>query len=89
MKITSLVGFLLFTATLCAQSIESPSKSIRLDFKLTAEGRPSYSVFYKGKSVVKSSGLGIKLKGADNLVTQFSIDSIGSKSVSEAWHPVL
>ena len=89
MKKVSLLGLLLFTVTLFAQSIQSPSKSITLDFKLTADGKPTYSVTYKNKPVILQSGLGIKLKGGDDLTTNFRIDSIGRKAINESWQPVL
>jgi len=89
MKKTFLFGLLLWAVTFNAQSIQSPSQSISLTFKLTPEGRPSYSVSYKGRPVILSSSLGIKLKGGSNLVASFKIDSIGHKTINDAWHPVL
>jgi hypothetical protein len=38
------------------------SKNIILDFKLTANGEPTYTVNYKNKAVVLESAMGIKLK---------------------------
>lgn len=89
MKKTFLFGFLLLAVTFNAQSIQSPSQSISLEFKLTPEGRPSYSITYKGKRVVLSSGLGIKLKGGSNLDANFKVDSIGHKTINDTWQPVL
>jgi hypothetical protein len=43
-----------------AQSVNS--KDITLDFKLTANGEPTYTVNYKNKAVVLESAMGIKLK---------------------------
>jgi glucan 1,4-alpha-glucosidase len=72
-----------------AQTVVSPSKSIQLDFKVDEKGKPSYLVSYKKKPVVLQSNLGIKLKGSDDMASNFSIDSIGQKSVNETWQPVL
>jgi glucan 1,4-alpha-glucosidase len=72
-----------------AQTEVSPSKSIQLDFKVDEKGKPSYLVSYKKKPVVLQSNLGIKLKGSDDMASNFSIDSIGQKSVNETWQPVL
>ena len=85
--------FLSYCLTLVAmsafsQSIQSPSKAITLDFRLK-EGAPVYSVTYKGKAVIKESGLGVKLKDNGDLASGFKIDSTRVKSVNETWQPVL
>jgi hypothetical protein len=82
--------FLFFAITLGhAQSIESPSGKIALNFKLAGNGQPTYSVNYKDKSVIQESALGIKLKEKSALDTNFEI--IGSKTATfnEYWKPVL
>lgn len=80
---------LVLTGFLNAQTVESPSKEIAVTFKLTAEGRPSYSVNYKNKPVIKESLLGIALKETEALETGFEITNIQNKSVDESWKPVL
>ncbi len=80
---------LVLTGFLNAQTVESPSKEIAVTFKLTAEGRPSYSVNYKNKPVIKESLLGIALKDAEALETGFEITNTQNKSVDESWKPVL
>lgn len=71
-----------------AQSVVSPSKQITLDFKL-ADGKPTYSVNYKGNAVINQSLLGIKLKDSDDLASGFKVDSVGNHSIKEEWKPVL
>ncbi len=81
---------LLFLASFAnAQSIQSPSKEVTLDFKLTSSGLPTYTVSYKSKPIILQSNLGIKLKEGNNLEANFRIDSIGRKNVNEIWRPVL
>lgn len=80
---------LVLTGFLNAQTVESPSKEIAVTFKLTAEGRPSYSVNYKNKPVIKESLLGITLKETEALETGFEITNTQNKSVDESWKPVL
>ncbi len=64
--------FLFFAISLGhAQSIESPSGKIALNFKLAGNGQPTYSVNYKNKAVVLESALGIKLKGKTGFRCQF------------------
>jgi hypothetical protein len=72
-----------------AQSVQSPSKEITVDFKLADKGKPTYTVAYKNKPVILESSLGLNLKNDTAFISDFSIDSIGRKSVSESWKPVL
>ncbi len=72
-----------------AQSIQSPSKSIVLDFKLEQKGMPSYSVSYKNKSVIAQSFLGIKLKDGADLASHFQIENSKNTTFNESWKPVL
>ena len=59
-----------------SQNIESPSKEISVNFKLSVSGQPSYSVNYKNKPVIQESTLGIKLKGKPDLDANFEIDNV-------------
>lgn len=89
MKKISLIGLLLIGLQVCAQNVQSPSKDIALKFSLSTDGKPTYEVSYKNKPIVKASSLGIKLKAGGDLVSGFSIDSIGNNTVNETWQPVL
>ncbi len=71
-----------------AQSIQSPSKEITLNFKL-ANGSPLYSVYYKGKAVIKESAMGIKLKESGDLASGFMLADSKTSAFAETWHPVL
>jgi hypothetical protein len=89
MKHLFLVVLLLVNFIIKAQTEQSPSKSVQLEFKLNSNGNPYYSVNYKSKNVIKQSFLGLKCKDGSDLVSNFSIDSIGHKTVNEDWQPVL
>lgn len=89
MKSTLALCLLLVAGALKAQTIQSPSKEISVIFKLTAEGKLSYSVTYKNKQVVKESLLGIALKETEALDTGFTISNTENKSIDESWKPVL
>ncbi|WP_162127804.1 glycoside hydrolase family 97 protein [Flavobacterium phycosphaerae] len=89
MKKLSLLGLLFFTIAIYAQNVQSPSKAINVAFKLTADGKPTYAVTYKTKSVIFESSLGIKLKESGDLVANFAIDSIKQITANETWQPVL
>ncbi len=71
-----------------AQTVSSPSGHVRLEFKLTG-GKPTYTTLYKGKPVVKSSALGIRLKDTDDLASGFEVASVRTSTVDESWKPVL
>lgn len=88
-KLTSTIFTLLALGLLNAQTIESPSKEIKVNFELTKSGQPSYSVTYKGKEIVKPSTLGFVLKDAEALENGFTIANYTTKSVNESWQPVL
>ena len=83
------ISFLLLVFFSNAQTVQSPSKQITLDFKLIENGKPTYSVTYKNKPVIVPSRLGIKLKEGGDLMDGFSIDSVGRWTINETWKPVL
>jgi hypothetical protein len=83
------IALLLFVFCISAQSIQSPSKQILLDFGLTENGRPTYSVTFKNKTVILQSALGIYLKDGSNLATNFSSEGIKNITFNENWKPVL
>ena len=72
-----------------SQNIQSPSKRISVDFKLTPSGQPSYVVNYKNKLVISESTLGIKLKDKPSLDANFEIENTKTASFNESWKPVL
>jgi len=72
-----------------AQSVQSPSGKIALNFKLAANGQPSYAVSYKNKSVILESVLGVKLKEKPALDANFEILTSKTSNFNESWKPVL
>ena len=89
MKKTITIALLFFIGLVNAQSLQSPSKKIELNFKLSSDGKLYYSVYYLKKAIINESSLGIQLKEGGNLDADFRIDSIGHKNVNETWQPVL
>ena len=83
------IALLLFVFCVSAQSVQSPSKQILLDFGLTENGRPTYSVTFNNKPVILQSALEIFLKDGSNLATNFSSDGIKNITFNETWQPVL
>ena len=80
---------LLYIGICSSQTIQSPSKNLKLDFKLVEKGKLTYSVTYKNKPVMVPSRLGIKLKEGGDLIDDFVIDSVGHRIIKETWKPVL
>ncbi len=79
----------LFSIIVFSQSVKSPSNEIELNFKLSSEGTPTYSVNYKNKLVVNDSNLGLKLKNSENLVNDFQVIDSKNSTFNESWKPVL
>ncbi|HAT76960.1 MAG TPA: alpha-glucosidase [Flavobacterium sp.] len=72
-----------------SQNIKSPSNKISVNFELTTDGQPSYSVYYNNKPVIFASTLGIKLKDKTALDANFEIADTKTNSFNESWKPVL
>ena len=51
-----------FFGNASAQELKSPNQQFQMEFKLLADGTPTYSLDYKGKVVIKQSKLGLELK---------------------------
>jgi alpha-glucosidase len=45
-----------------AVQVQSPDKQIVVDVELTADGRPQYSIGYRGEPVIAESGLGLRFQ---------------------------
>ena len=76
------------TSAFAEQIISSPDGNLELDFSLSAEGRPTYALHYKGKTVIRPSGLGFVLKNSEPLLDKFEITSVKYDSLNETWQPV-
>jgi glucan 1,4-alpha-glucosidase len=71
-----------------AQDLSSPNTNLQLKFVLLADGTPSYSLTYKGKSVVKPSRLGFALKENKQLLDSFTVTDAKTSTFDETWTPV-
>ncbi|WP_268847057.1 glycoside hydrolase family 97 protein [Flavobacterium aestivum] len=89
MKYLLSIFLTIVTGLLQAQSVQSPSGKIVVDFKLLTNGKPSYSVNYNGKPVILESTLGIKLKEKPALDANFEIQTSKADTFNESWKPVL
>ncbi len=93
----TLIFFAAFAASLAmAQTVKSPNGNVAVTFTLDGS-RPTYSMTYKGKDVVKPSHLGFLLakdKHASmgleetDLIDGFSIADTKTSAFDETWKPV-
>ena len=59
------LSFLCLTFTAMGQTLMSPNGQLKMEFSLDGQGRPTYTLQYKGKDIVKPSHLGLELKQED------------------------
>lgn len=57
-------------------TLESPDGQLQLQFDLSDQGTPTYSLSFKGRPVIRDSRLGFEIRGDLN-VSQIEIDSLG------------
>ena len=96
-SVWAILTFCLFAfLPLNAINVKSPNGDIVLTFKLD-QGRPMYSMTYKGKDVIKPSYLGLELakdkhasKGLKetDLMDGFTLKSEQTSEFDETWQPV-
>lgn len=77
-KYSLLIASLLTAYSLDAQQLKSPDGQLSMDFSLQADGTPTYSLTYKGKTVVKPSRMGLELI-TDNGTSPSSFDDFTIK----------
>ena len=91
-----LLAFLLLPLTAIAQEIKSPNGNMVLNFTLK-QGRPTYTLTYKGKEVVRLSHLGLELAkdkhaslgmDEDDLMEGFQVVDTKTSEFDEMWKPV-
>lgn len=61
-KLIALLGWLSMSAAALAQTLTSPNGNLQMDFHLSADRTPVYSLTYKGKEVIKESRMGFRLR---------------------------
>ena len=56
-----LLGLLAASVTVKAQTLTSPDGNFKMQFHLSDEGKPVYSLIYKEKEVIKESKMGFQI----------------------------
>ncbi|MDE7369332.1 MAG: glycoside hydrolase family 97 protein [Muribaculaceae bacterium] len=86
-KISAILSILAVVFNMAAVSITSPDGNLVLNFELTPDGAPYYTLDYKNKPVVTASALGLKSDQLD-LTDGFHIVSTDTATVDRTWEPV-
>ena len=95
-KIQLLLVTLLCALTATATEVKSPNGHIVLTFNLE-NGRPTYSMTYQGKTVIKPSHLGLELakdkhasmgNNEQDLMSGFLVEDESTSTFDETWKPV-
>ncbi len=68
--------------------VASPGGDIKVEFRLTHQGEPSYSVVYKTDTIVRPSTLGFLLTDGSKLADNFVVKGVDRTSYSGKWEPV-
>lgn len=69
-------------------TLHSPDGNVLLGLLHRSNGDLTYRVFYKGKTVVAPSGLGMRLKSPELSLSKFDLLGIDSSVTDETWKPV-
>lgn len=87
-KFLFLLLFLGVSAGVGAEELTSPNGQLRLNFTVNAQGEPIYELYYKDKTVIKPSKLGLELKDDPGLMNGFSLAGVKTSTFDETWQPV-
>ncbi|MGM9853697.1 MAG: glycoside hydrolase family 97 protein [Muribaculaceae bacterium] len=71
-----------------AEDISSPDGNVTVNFSVDPDGRPVYSVAYKGKAVINPGTLGLELTGKPDLTDGFKVKNVSTSTSDETWQPV-
>jgi alpha-glucosidase len=66
-------------------TLDSPGKTLSVQFWLNGEGRPGYNISRNGKPVIGESRMGFILADAPKLERNFTIDGFETRSFDETW----
>lgn len=87
-RLFTLLTVLSFCLPMLAEQLTSPNGQLAMNFSLTAQGEPTYTLSFKGKEVVKTSKLGLELKNETGLLSQFTQREVKTSTFDDTWTPV-
>lgn len=89
MKTTTIsIAALMMALAANGETLHSPDGKLTLDFELTADGTPEYSLKYGDKTAIAPSRLGFDLRNVADLDKGFKLESVETTSVDSVWTPV-
>lgn len=71
-----------------AQTLTSPDGNLVMDFYLSADKTPVYSLKYKGKEVIKESKMGFQIRPSFDFSKNFRIVETKEDASDTTWNPV-
>lgn len=87
-KIAALLVSVLFAFVTMAQTITSPDGNILMDFHLSSDKTPVYSLTYKGKDVIKESRMGFLIRPDYRFCRDFRIVETKESESDTTWTTV-
>lgn len=86
-----LIGLFVFQQQAIADqyfNVFSPDKKLQLNFYLSRDGIPYYSLNMDNASILKRGRLGLQIASGDSFDQDFELDRIDTISKSEPWSPI-
>lgn len=71
-----------------AQTLTSPNGNLVMDFHLSADKTPVYSLKYKGKDVIRESKMGFQIRPSFDFSKNFRIIETKETASDTSWSPV-
>lgn len=83
-----LLGLLAASVTVKAQTLTSPDGNFKMQFHLSDEGKPVYSLMYKEKEVINESKMGFQISPSIAFDRNFSVVETKIDSCDTVWKTV-
>lgn len=83
-----LLGLLAASVTVNAQTLTSPDGNLKMQFHLSDEGKPVYSLMYKEKGVINESKMGFQISPSIAFDRNFTVVETNIDSCDTVWNAV-
>ena len=87
-KALLIIGLFGIVLSAIAQKLTSPDGNLTMDFHLTADKSPVYSLTYKGKTVIKESRMGFLVRPSYDFSSNFRIVETEEDASDTTWNTV-
>lgn len=87
-KALLIIGLFGIVLSAIAQKLTSPDGNLTMDFHLTADKTPVYSLTYKGKTVIKESRMGFLVRPSYDFSKNFHIIETKEDASDTTWNTV-